>query len=68
MNIFYRPSYNSDATNFLNQLRAAKPELVQQQQVGRNLLWDKTVDRGAHAEFRAARVAQKPYVYQSHGE
>lgn len=68
MNIFYRPSYNSDVTRFLDQLKAAKPELAQQQQTGRSLLWDKAVDRSAQADFRAARVAQQPYVYQSHEE
>jgi hypothetical protein len=26
-------------------------------------LWDKTIDRQTSAEFAAARVAQKPYVY-----
>ena len=66
MNIFYRPSYHSDITQFLKQLKAAKPELAQQQRVGRDLLWDKTVDRKAAGEFDAARVAQQPYVYQTH--
>jgi len=28
-------------------------------------LWDKPVDRGAWQEYRAAQVAQKPYVYQT---
>jgi hypothetical protein len=33
------------------------------QRQGRALLWDKTIDRQTSAEFAAARVAQKPYVY-----
>ena len=66
MNIFYRPSYHSDITQFLKQLKTAKPELAKQQSVGRDLLWDKTVDRKQASEFSAARVAQQPYVYQSH--
>ena len=66
MNIFYRPSYHSDITQFLKQLKAAKPELEQQQRVGRDLLWDKNVDRKQAGEFSAARVAQQPYVYQTH--
>ena len=65
MNPFYRPFYHSDATQFLQQLKAAKPELAEQQQVGRSLLWDKTVDRTQWVGFRAAQVAQQPYVYQS---
>jgi Protein of unknown function (DUF3460) len=28
-------------------------------------LWDKPVDRDAQQEFKEARVAQKPYVYQT---
>ncbi len=63
--IFLRPDYKSDATQFITQLKAAKPELDQQQQAGRALLWDKAVDRSAQAEYRDGKVAQKPYVYQT---
>ena len=45
MSIFHRPDYQSDATQFINQLKATKPELDKQQQAGRALLWDKQVDR-----------------------
>jgi Tfp pilus assembly protein PilV len=68
MNIFYRPFYKSDVTQFLEQLKSTRPELDAQQQAGRALLWDKAVDRSASSEFRAARVAQQPYVYQSHDQ
>lgn len=64
--LFYRPFYSSDATQFIDQLKAARPELAQQQRSGRGLLWDKQVDRQAQRDYQAARVAQKPYVYQSH--
>lgn len=64
--LFYRPFYTSDATLFLSQLKAARPELPEQQRSGRDLLWDKNVDRSAQRGYQAARVAQKPYVYQSH--
>lgn len=63
--IFQRPHYRSDATAFIDQLKQAKPELDQQQRQGRALLWDKHIDRDLQAEFRAARVPQKPYVYQT---
>lgn len=66
MNIFRRPDYQSDATQFLEQLKASRPELPAQQRQGRALLWDKTVDRQAWAGYAAARVAQQPYVYQTH--
>ena len=41
MSIFARPHYTSDTTDFLNQLKQAKPELEAQQLAGRSLLWDK---------------------------
>ena len=65
MNLFRRPNYESDATQFIHQLKAQRPELEAQQRQGRALLWDRPVDRQAQAEFQAARVAQKPYVYQT---
>ena len=66
MNIFRRPDYQSDATQFLEQLKASQPDLPAQQRQGRALLWDKAVDRQAWAGYAAARVAQQPYVYQTH--
>ena len=68
MSIFRRPDYQSDATQFINQLKASRPELDQQQQVGRALLWDKQVDRKIWGEYRDAQVAQKPYVYQTNAD
>ena len=46
MNIFRRPDYKSDATQFLEQLK-------------------QLVDRDAWKGYRKAKVAQKPYVYQT---
>lgn len=68
MNIFYRPLYQSDATLFINELKAKDPELEARQREGRNLLWDKAVDRDALDEFQAALVVQKPYVYQTNSD
>lgn len=65
VNLFRRPDYQSEATQFIDQLKAAKPALEAEQRAGRALLWDKPVDRTAWADFRAAQVAQKPYVYQT---
>ena len=39
-----------------------------EQRDGRALLWDKQIDRQVQAEFKAAFVAQQPYVYQTKGE
>jgi hypothetical protein len=63
MSLFARPPYASETTLFIQQLKANKPTLEAEQRAGRALLWDKSVDRQAQAEFAAARVAQKPYVY-----
>ncbi|MFN7857707.1 MAG: DUF3460 family protein [Acidovorax sp.] len=68
MSIFRRPDYQSDATQFINHLKASKPELEKQQQLGRSLLWDKAVDRKVWGEYDEARVPQKPYVYQTSAE
>ncbi len=67
MPIFQRPDYQSETTQFLQELKAKKPDLDRQQREGRALLWDKAVDRSAWQEFKAARVPQKPYVYQTQG-
>lgn len=65
MNIFRRPDYQSEVTQFIDQLKASKPGLEAQQRQGRELLWDKPVDRDAWREYRAAAVPQQPYVYQT---
>ena len=65
MSIFRRPDYQSDTTQFILQLKTQRPQLERQQREGRGLLWDQQVDREAQQQFRAARVAQKPYVYQT---
>ena len=58
LSIFRRPDYNSDATQFIEQLKTEKPDLEARQRAGRALLWDKHVDREAWSEFREAKVAQ----------
>ncbi len=65
MSIFQRPHYTSEVTQFIEQMKAQKPQLEKEQRAGRALLWDKPVDRDAQQEFKEARVAQKPYVYKT---
>jgi hypothetical protein len=65
MPFFRRPDYQSDATQFIDQLKAQKPTLEQEQRQGRALLWDRPVDPEFQSQAQAARVAQKPYVYQT---
>ena len=64
-NIFRRPHYLSDTTQFINDLKQAKPDLDQRQRQGRALLWDKQIDRDLQEEFSDASVPHKPSVYQT---
>jgi hypothetical protein len=68
MSIFRRPDYHSEATQFIDQLKAAKPQLEAQQRAGRALLWDKNLDRSEQQEFKSAKVPQGAYVYQTHSD
>lgn len=64
MPLFWKP-YTSDVTQFIEQLKAAKPSLEAEQRAGRALLWDRRIDRDVQAEYEASRVPQQPYVYQT---
>ena len=65
MSLFARPHYVSAETSFINALKVANPELEAQQREGRELLWDKRIVAEDRDQAKAARVAQKPYVYQT---
>ncbi|MBU4612903.1 DUF3460 family protein [Achromobacter sp. GG226] len=58
-------NFESDITQFINQLKKDHPSLEQDQREGRARLWDRKIDADQQDEFRAARVPQKPYVYQT---
>ena len=68
MYLFRRPDYQSETTKFINELKKQRPELNEQQRAGRALLWDKELDRDLLAEYKAGRVKQKPYVYQTNAD
>ena len=68
LRIFRRPDYQSEITQFIEQLKTEKPDLEARQRAGRALLWDKHVNREAWAEWRGTDVPQKPYVYQNTGK
>lgn len=57
--------YESEITQFLNQYKQQHAGTEQRQREGRARLWDKQVDAEQQEGFRAARVAQQPYVYQT---
>ena len=64
MPLFWKP-YKSDVTEFIEELKAKKPTLEEEQRAGRALLWDKRLDRQLLEEWSDANVPQQPYVYQS---
>ena len=62
MPLFWK-QYKSDTTAFIEEMKAKKPTLEDEQLAGRALLWDRPIDRDAQAEYKQARVPQLPYVY-----
>ncbi|MDY3330831.1 MAG: DUF3460 family protein [Pelistega sp.] len=60
-----KKNYESEATLFLKQYKKEHPETMQKQLEGRARLWDKEVDTEQQEQYKAARVYQKPYVYQT---
>ena len=63
LSLFRRADYTSDATRFIDKLKADKPTLEAEQRAGRALLWDKNLKAAEQADFLDAKVAQKSYVY-----
>ncbi len=56
--------YQSDITQFINQLKEKNPELETEQREGRALLWDKQpIDLDERLRQQQSRVGQTPYVY-----
>ncbi|MEO8153303.1 MAG: DUF3460 family protein [Rhizobacter sp.] len=64
MPLFWK-AYKSDVTSFIEELKAKKPTLEDEQRQGRALLWDKPLDLPTRADYRDASVPQQPYVYQT---
>lgn len=59
-------NYESEATQFIQSLKKANPNLDASQQAGRALLWDKApIDLDQVERDKQSRVAQQAYVYQS---
>ena len=64
MPLFWKP-YKSEVTAFIEELKAQKPTLEDEQRAGRALLWDRALDRSQQADWQEAKVPQQPYVYQT---
>jgi hypothetical protein len=61
---FWKP-YTSDITSFIDELKAKKPTLEDEQLRGRAIWWDRRIDPIAEGDYQDARVPQQPYVYQT---
>ncbi|PUA17040.1 DUF3460 family protein [Glaciimonas sp. PCH181] len=58
--------YQSEITQFINELKEKNPALEQSQLDGRALLWDKSpIDLDSQLRTKNSRVDQQPYVYQN---
>nr|WP_306805929.1 DUF3460 family protein [Caballeronia sp. BR00000012568055] len=56
--------YQSDITQFINQMKEKNPKLESEQRQGRALLWDKQpIDLDERKNQQDSRVQQTPYVY-----
>jgi len=64
MPLFWKP-YTSDITSFIDELKANKPTLEDEQRQGRAIWWDRRIDPIAEGDYQDARVPQQPYVYQT---
>jgi hypothetical protein len=63
MGFFAKAHYQSEVTQFIDQLKKQDPKLEARQREGRGLLWDKNIDRVEQREQQSSRVAQGAYVY-----
>ena len=72
MPLFWKP-YTSDVTAFIDQLKAARPTLEDEQRRGRSLLWDRPIDRRRRgrvrrgARCRSSRTSTRPGNAESPG-
>jgi hypothetical protein len=59
-------SYESEASQFISQLKKKNPQLEESQRAGRALLWDKEpIDLDQRKRADESRVQQQAYVYQN---
>jgi hypothetical protein len=64
MPLFWK-KYTSDVTDFIDELKAKRPTLEDEQRRGRAIWWDRRIDRTAEAEHAESNVPQQAYVYQT---
>ncbi len=64
MPLFWK-AYTSDVTSFIQEMKAKRPSLEDEQRSGRARLWDRHIDAVAEEEHDESKVPQQPYVYQT---
>ncbi len=58
--------YISEATEFLNRLKAERPHLEEEQRKGRAIWWDKpALNPQEFEQLRSAQVPQQAYPYST---
>ncbi len=58
--------YESEASQFIDELKKKNPKLEESQRAGRALLWDKApIDLDLKKRADESRVQQQAYVYQN---
>jgi hypothetical protein len=58
--------YESEISQFINQLKQQNPHLEESQRAGRALLWDKApIELDQQKRTNESRVKQQAYVYQN---
>ena len=57
--------YYSEHTRFMRELMKRKPELIEDQRIGRAIWWDKPINFSEQNGFQEADVPQQGYVYQT---
>lgn len=60
--------YESEHTKFMRAMLAQHPEWVEDQKVGRALLWDRKIDLGEQQTLREASEANRSYPYDMNFE
>ena len=64
MPLFWK-AYTSDVTSFIQEMKARRPSLEDEQRSGRARLWDRHIDAVAEQDYGESKVPQQPYVYQT---
>lgn len=55
--------YESEHTKFMREMMDKNPAWIEDQHVGRALLWDREIDLSEQQRLRESRVENRPYPY-----